>query len=285
MNILIIGGSRFIGPYIIDELLKKNHAITIFNRGLIKLKYKKGVTFIKGDRNEGFKIKDHFNIVIDTCAYNGWQTETVLKQLNFDFLIHISSAAVYKKTELFPLIEDSSVLGDWPLWGDYNRGKVECETILKKSKIKFASIRPVYILGPNNHVDREHFIYSRIKKGEHLTLPGNGEAVVQFVFAQEVAKTVSFLAENKIIGAFNCCSNELITLKGLVEEMARIVGVKARLQFNLQNDGDKFNVGEFPFANENFFCSNAKLKKLGIEFTPLLPGLKDDYQNHYKNLI
>ncbi len=30
MDILIIGGSRFVGPLVIDRLLKKGHKITVF---------------------------------------------------------------------------------------------------------------------------------------------------------------------------------------------------------------------------------------------------------------
>ena len=37
MNILIIGGSSFIGPLVIDRLLSKGHDLTVFNRGRTKL--------------------------------------------------------------------------------------------------------------------------------------------------------------------------------------------------------------------------------------------------------
>ena len=277
MNILIIGGSRFIGPHIIKELMKKNHTITVFNRGLIKNKYPRIIKYIKGDRNDGFNIKDHFDVVIDTCAYNGLQTKKLIQELNFDFLIHISTVASYKKSYIFPLNEKKSPLGPWPLWMEYNKGKIECEKLLMNSEIKSAIIRPVYVLGSHNHCDREHFIYSKIKKREPLLLPGNGEAVVQFVFVQDIAKIIAHLAENKITGIFNCCGDEMITLKGLVEEMGKIINIKPIIKFNSKTDGDQFNIKEFPFANENIICSNEKIKKIGINYTPLLQGLKDDY--------
>ena len=218
------------------------------------------------------------------CAYAGYQTERALNELSFDFFVHFSTAAAYKKTEIFPLTEDSP-LGKWPLWGDYNKGKVECEKALQESKIKYASVRPVYVLGPNNYIPREQFIYARMKKGEPIVLPGNGQALTQFVFADEVAEAIAKITKNKNEGTFNISGNEIITLRGLVEEMAKIVGMEPKIQFNSWADGEKFNEAEFPFANENFICSNEKIKSLDVTFVPLIDGLKENYDNYYKKVI
>ena len=284
MEILIIGGSRFLGPILIEQLLKNGHSLSVFNRGTIKSEYTSGVHFIKGDRNGSFNIDDHFDVVIDTCAYTGIHTKKTLDDLDFDFFLHIGTVASYKRTELFPLTE-SSEIGEWPLWGDYNKGKVECENVLEKSGVKYASLRPVYILGPNNYVDREHFIYSCIKRGVPLRLPGNGQALVQFVFCKDVVDSIVLIAENKDIGAFNCAGDEVITLIGLVQSMGKIAGKSPKIEFNPEADGVHFDESEFPFANENMVCSNEKIKKAGIGFTPLITGLKADYQHHYKKSI
>ncbi len=283
MKVLVIGGSRFVGPYIVDTLLKDGHEVTLFNRGRVQIKYGKGVRFVKGDRNKGFNIKEHFDAVIDNCAYTGDQTKSALDQLDFDFFLNFGTAASYRRTGMFPLTEESA-LGDWPAWGDYNKGKVECENVLKGSGVRYASIRPVYILGPKNYVDRESFIYSRLLKSTPLKIPGNGEAVVQFVFAKDVAASIVMLVTKKLSGAFNCAADDAITLNDLIEKMGEIVGKTPVVEHNLSTDGAKWNDDEFPFANENFFCRNDKLKALGIRFTPLLAGLREDYKNYYKKL-
>ena len=112
MDILIIGGSRFVGPLLVGKLLGNGHKVTIFNRG--HHPKPSGVSFIKGDRNREFNLKQKFDLVIDMCAYTGEQTKTAIDSLDFDFFIHFSTAAAYKKTMDFPLTEDSP-LGDWPL--------------------------------------------------------------------------------------------------------------------------------------------------------------------------
>ncbi len=189
MNILIIGGSRFVGPLVVSKLLKKDHSLTLFNRGKIKSQYEKNIKFIQGNRNEGFNLKEHFDCIIDTCAFKSSHIQTAISQLNFDYYLNFGTAASYKKSEIFPL-KESSPLGDWPIWGDYNKGKVECENILKDNKIKHSTIRPVYILGSNNYVDREKFIYSMIKNNTQIILPGNGQALIQFINAQDVSNSI-----------------------------------------------------------------------------------------------
>jgi len=283
MKILIIGGSRFVGPLIVDKLVSKRHDITVFNRGKVNSNYK-NINFIQGDRKIGFNIKDHFDVVIDTCSYKGIHIQKAIDELDFDFYLNFGTAASYKKTNKFPLTEESEI-GDWPYWGNYNTGKVECENVLKKNKVKHANIRPVYILGENNYVDREKFIYSKIKNKETIVLPGNGEAKVQFVFSEDVANSIVLIAENKIEGNFNCCGNEIVTLKELVNIMGKIVDFKPIIKFNSNFDGENHNESEFPFANETFYCTNDKLKKLGIKFIPLEKGLKNDYENYYKKII
>ena len=284
MKVLIIGGSRFVGPHVISLLLKNKHKITVFNRGGISSKYPSEVCFIKGDREQGFNLDEKFDAVIDTCAYVGSQTKKAIESLKFDYFLHFGTVAAYKKTEIFPLTEESSI-GDWPSFGEYDKGKVECEQVLVKSGIKYGIIRPAYILGPKNYCDRENFIYSRIKKGISLVLPGNGLGVAQFVFVDEVARVIVTLAENKIRGAFNVAGNEEITLVGLVKEMGKIVGKKPIITFNPKAIGSKFKEEEFPFDNENLIVSNDKIKKNGIDFVPLIEGLKRDYENFYKNTI
>jgi nucleoside-diphosphate-sugar epimerase len=282
MDVLIIGGSRFVGPLLVEKLLAAGHSLTIFNRGNIRTSYGKA-EFVRGDRESGFSLKKSFDVVIDMCAYEARHTQMAIEQLDFDFLIHMSTAAAYKKSEAFPLTEDSP-LGPWPLWGAYNAGKVACEAVLSESGIKYASIRPVYILGPNNYVERESFIYSRLKKGRALELPGNGNAVSQFVFSRDVAALMAMIAGKKAAGAFNCAGDTIVTLKGLVEMMGRVCGRKPAMASAPEKDGVGFDERSFPFANENFIVSNEKAKALGASFTPLETGLAEDYGAFYSKL-
>lgn len=284
MKILVIGGSRFVGPLVINLLIKHKHDVTVFNRGNLQTKYPSTVKYVQGSRDKNFKLPEKFDAVIDTCAYNGKQTQKAVKELRFDYFLHFGTVASYQETKIFPITEEFET-GIWPAFGDYNKGKVECEKVLAKSKIKYASIRPVYILGPKNYCDRENFIYSRINKGEPLIIPGDGKGLAQFVFADEVAKIMVELTEKQIIGSYNVCGNEYISLTGLVHEMGKIVGKKPVTKYNPRAIGANYKKEEFPFDNETMVISNEKIKNtLGFKFRPLVSGLRQDYKNYYQKV-
>jgi len=283
-SVLIIGGSRFIGPRIIDRLLDKKFAVTVFNRGNVKNSYPPGVMFVRGDRKKGFPFKNSFDLVIDMCAYRGEDTKIALRELRFNFFIHMGTAAAYRKSEIFPLYEESP-LGDWPVWGEYNQGKVACEEVLKKSGMLYAAVRPVYVLGARNHLNRERFIYQSIKNNKQLILPGDGRALTQYVFADEVADAVLRLVETRTEGPINCAGDDYITLVGLVKVMAGLLGKEPIIRFNHAADGENHDEEEFPFANEHFIVSNERAKKIGIKFVSLQEGLMRDYEDYYKKVI
>lgn len=280
MKILIIGGSRFVGPHLIANLLEHKHQITVFNRGTIDYKYPEAVKVVKGEREKGFGLKEKFDAVIDMCAYVGSQTKKALEELKFDYFLNFGTVASYKQTSIFPLTEESPI-GDWPSFGDYNKGKVQCERELEKSGVKYGTFRPSYILGPKNYCDRENFIYSRIKQGLPLTIPGDGLGLAQFVFVDEVASAITMLVEKQPQGAFNIAGDQVITIVGLVEEMGKIVGKKPVIKFDPNAIGANYKEEDFPFDNETMFVSNDKIKEYGIEFLPLVEGLKRDYKNYY----
>ena len=73
MKILIIGGTRFQGRYLVNELLNAGHAVTVFHRGSHTIAQRKGLVDIIGDRNVPADLTRlstcEFDVCIDTCAY------------------------------------------------------------------------------------------------------------------------------------------------------------------------------------------------------------------------
>jgi UDP-glucose 4-epimerase len=283
-NILIIGGSRFVGPYLVDLVLKDGHDLTIFNRGNYSSNYP-NAKFVQGDRDQGFSsLKgQHYDVVYDTCAYNGEQTHRLLDEIDCDFIVHFGTMSSYAKTDIFP-IKESHPQGLWPTMGDYGKGKAECEDVLASSSKKYASLRPVYILGPKNYCDRENFIYKKLVNNETINIPGNGIGLNQFVFASEVAECLYLLGNNNIEGGFNCTGDEYISLIDLVNEMAKVSGTVPRIELDMEHDGGNLDESLFPFSNENFIIDNQLIKKtLGVSFDSLVSRLKQDWENYYKD--
>ena len=52
MQIVVIGGTRFIGPFVVKRLHAQGHEVTLFHRGKSKAELPEDVTHIIGDRNQ-----------------------------------------------------------------------------------------------------------------------------------------------------------------------------------------------------------------------------------------
>ncbi len=52
MNILVIGGTQFLGRSFVDQALAKGHELTLFNRGVSNPDLFKQATTIIGDRKK-----------------------------------------------------------------------------------------------------------------------------------------------------------------------------------------------------------------------------------------
>ena len=71
LNILILGGTGFIGPHMVREALRRGHSVTLFNRGKSNNTSFPDLETIKGDRDNGLEgLKDRkWDAVIDNSGY------------------------------------------------------------------------------------------------------------------------------------------------------------------------------------------------------------------------
>jgi 2'-hydroxyisoflavone reductase len=70
MDLLFIGGSRFIGKHAVIEAVERGHSVALFNRGNQPLPSKEA-RHIRGDRNHDLErlAGERFDAVIDTSGY------------------------------------------------------------------------------------------------------------------------------------------------------------------------------------------------------------------------
>lgn len=102
MTVLVIGGTRFIGPVTVDQLVQRGHAVTVFHRGQSNAALPRGVKEIHGDRNNAGQLRDALaqtrpEAVLDLCAYFGRHMAT-LREAGVDAKRHllVSSCDVYR---------------------------------------------------------------------------------------------------------------------------------------------------------------------------------------------
>ena len=71
LNVLILGGTGFIGPHMVREALRRGHSVTLFNRGKSNNTLFPDLETIKGDRDNGLDgLKGRkWDAVIDNSGY------------------------------------------------------------------------------------------------------------------------------------------------------------------------------------------------------------------------
>ncbi len=58
MNMLVLGGTRFTGKHLVNDLLKKNHRVTIATRGIAKDDFGNRVERIVTDRCSAERLRE-----------------------------------------------------------------------------------------------------------------------------------------------------------------------------------------------------------------------------------
>ena len=214
MDILLLGGPRFLGYALIEAALTGGHRITMFNRGRTNPQLFAEVERIQGDRDGGLDALAGrcWDVVIDTCGYTPRVVRRSAELLapNVDRYIFISSISVYREpvspqaAENAPLaaLADESV--EQVTGETYGALKALCERAVQdvfgeRSLI----IRPGLIVGPHDPTNRFTYWVTRIADGGDVLAPDDRSAPVQVIDVRDLAEWTLRMAEARTGGVFN----------------------------------------------------------------------------------
>lgn len=293
MDILIIGGSNYIGWNLLKILAKsKNNIITVINRGNKKRQYPSNILHYVSDRNNKSKLANFFkdknyDIVYDMCSFNKVDSKQIidLLQNKVKHFIHISSAAVYLESEILP-IKEFFPTGAHPAWKEYGKNKLEAEKILiaahQKNNFPVTIIRPSYVYGNDNPIPREAFLFKRIIDNRPVLLPNDGKAIIQLGHVHDLAILLSEIHQfSESIGkTYNVSYPEYITLEKLVLIAAEICKKEVKI---MNVDTKKNNIAHrdiFPFDNETYFI-DITAAQVDLNYFPeidIYKGLRKSYE-------
>ncbi len=251
MNVLVIGGTRFLGHELAWRLLFGGHRVTLLNRGREPDAFGNRVERLRGDRTtDDFPRLVHgrsFDAVVDFAAYTGDDARGVVSALadRVGHYVVISSGQVYlvrqdaprpAKEEDYagPLVPAPTPEGDRREW-DYGMGKRGVEDVLAEAweRSRFAStrLRLPMVNGERDHQRRLEGYVWRILDGP-VVLPDGGERPMRHVYSGSVVKAIlALLGDARTFGrAYNLAQDETPTLKELLTLVAELLGAPARLQ-------------------------------------------------------
>ena len=223
-QILVIGGTRFIGKHLVKHLLSASHQVTIATRGNSNDEFGSQVSRIVFDRHNENSIKEkigakHYDVVFDNLAYCSNDIEILLPNIKCDKYIAISSTAVYeplagevKESDFDPCkITYSNTLRDI---NQYSQGKrlMEAAICQKFPHIKAIRVRFPYVIGLDDYTKRldKYLEYFITRKPLYID---NIHSKMSFIDSAEAGKFLAFLIDqSEFVGAINAASSLEISI-------------------------------------------------------------------------
>ncbi|MFZ3171102.1 MAG: NAD-dependent epimerase/dehydratase family protein [Carboxydocellales bacterium] len=297
-NILIIGGSYFIGRVFVMALSKKSdYSIHLMNRGRNPLRLP-GVEEHVCDRKDISGIRKvipplEFHAVIDLCADFPREIKTIIENLpgKIGQYIYISTCTVYKPSLDLPKFEDSpkpSAPLPGPM-GEYgfNKWLLELETknVCERHNIPYTILRPAFVYGPFNYAPRESFFFDLILSNQTIPVPENSLALFQFVYVKDIASILfACLGNEKVYNnTYNLSAEELIAYDKLIEVFEQVSGEQLNTERVSIETINRNNIKlPFPLEQHELYSGSLLAGTLNFKYTPFSTGMKETFEFYKK---
>ena len=216
-QILILGGTQFVGRHIALAFLAAGHTVSILARGKTPDELPASVERLRGDRDAGVTGLDAmgdrtWDACIDVSGYTPIQVRASAERLRGRVAryVFISAVSVYGDPTQRPVRETHPLLP--PAAEDvteidgetYGPLKVACETIVQEIYGEQATVlRPQIVAGPCDPSGRYTYWVQRALRGGETLAPGDGSDHVQVIDARDLARFTVRVVEDNLGGAFN----------------------------------------------------------------------------------
>ena len=283
MKILVLGGTRFFGVHMVNDLIEKGHEVTIATRGQTPDDFGDSVMRIRLDRTDEDSIKamisdTHYDVIIDKIAYCSNDVRKLLDNADCDKYIYMSSTAVYDPLHPDTKEDDFDGNSGELIWCDrpdfsYDVVKRHAEYALwqKYSDKKFVAVRYPFVIGKDDYTKRLYFYVEHVLKQMPMKVD-NLDNQMSFIRSDEAGKFISFLVDKDFTGAVNGCSRGTVSVKTILDYIEKETGFSAVLS----EDGDPAPYNGMP----EYSINTQKAESLGFEFTDIndwIFGLLDYY--------
>ena len=283
MKILVLGGTRFFGVHMVNDLIEKGHEVTIATRGQAPDDFGDSVMRIRLDRTDEDSIKamisdTHYDVIIDKIAYCSNDVRKLLDNADCDKYIYMSSTAVYDPLHPDTKEDDFDGNSGELIWCDrpdfsYDVVKRHAEYALwqKYSDKKFIAVRYPFVIGKDDYTKRLYFYVEHVLKQLPMKID-NLDNKMSFIRSDEAGKFISFLVDKDFTGAVNGSSRSTISIKDILEYLKKETGMDAVLS----DDGDPAPYNGTP----EYSIDTQKAESLGFKFTDIndwIFGLIDYY--------
>jgi 2'-hydroxyisoflavone reductase len=216
MELLILGGTIFLGWQLVEAARRRGHHVTLFNRGQSNPELFPDLEYLRGDRDGGLEALNgrRWDVAIDT---NGYVPRLVPESAGLlaaavEHYTIVSSLSVYADFSS-PGINETFPVGQLPpgqhdtetiTAGTYGPLKVLCEQVSEACLPgRSLSIRAGLIVGPHDPTGRFTFWPLRVKRGGEVLAPDQPDKPLQLIDVRDLADWIIRMAEARRTGLFN----------------------------------------------------------------------------------
>lgn len=247
---LLAGGSGFIGSHVARGLLARGHRVTVLSRG--GRPPVPGATMVTADRSRPDDVAPalagrRFDLTVDFLAYDApdldWLARVPAGSLGRCVMISTGQVYLVGEGAEPPFVEDDALgpLRPEPATGEYDRGswsygvgKRRAEQamlrITESLGTRGVALRLPIVQGEGDGSLRLWGYLQRALDGGPIVLPEGGRRRVRHLYAGDLAPVLDRLAAGASPGhfAYNLAQPDIVTVRALLERVARAAGVTAR---------------------------------------------------------
>lgn len=240
MNILLLGGYRFLGRAVIETAHARGHHVTAFNRG--NLEPMAGVEQITGNRDDPAALDGRaWDAVVDTSGQlpRHVRRSAGLLANRVAHYTFVSSLSAYREP-VAPGLDESAPLATMPPGEDpeditslagYGARKASCEVEAQAAMPgRVHAVRAGFIVGPHDTSDRFTSLLDRACRGAPLIVPGDPAQPVQVIDVGDLAAWIVDMAERREAGAYNATGPaQPYRLDEVLRTCVEVAGTSSRL--------------------------------------------------------
>lgn len=272
MKILVIGGTRFFGIPMVNELLAQGHDITIATRGKAADSYGNRVQRIILDRTNETSMKHalsskRYDVVIDKIAYCSNDIKYVMEAVDCDKYIHMSSTSVYEPKHMNTVEADFDGVSKKLVWCDRTafpyeeiKRQAECALWQEYSDRNWIAVRYPFAIGKDDYTKRLLYYVEHTMKSIPMNID-NLDYQMGYIRSDEAGRFMAFLVDKDIKGAMNGSSKGTISIREIIAYVEKKTGTKAIIDRTGENA---------PYNGEPEYSINTeKAEASGFQFSVL----------------
>ena len=289
MNIMVLGGTKYIGVHLVNKLLCEGHNVTIGTRGLAKDGFGQRVERLTLDRHDDASLHTAlkgraFDVIYDNLCYDSNDIKRLFDAVEAKRYVLTSSRGVYHGLDVGHMTDES---GFCPLshkleWCSFDKnnfdgityyeGKRQAETAVFQTYggVPAVAVRFPIVIGSDDDTKRLGFFVEHIVKGLPMHVV-NLDLRHCCIRSDEAGSFLAWVGSRGFTGPVNACSHGSFTIRQVISYIEERTGKKA--VFDVNGDAGTCN------RTNELNLDNTKAEDIGFKFSNVdawLHGLLDE---------